>query len=361
MHGARKPPSSTVPFPPANGVWPPSGQVKFSAPLSVVNMRMVFSSRPSSLSFFITAPTMSSSCAMPASEIDQPFSDVRIASYFRRKVRDDVHARGVEPHEEGLIIRLGLVDELQRVIEDLVVNGFHAIWVERPAIFDFLLADLAPARLNRWVVVIGGPAVEHIARADLLFEGLRIIAMRGVFHRVEVVQVTEELVEAVQRRQILVEIAEVVLAELARGVSHRLESGRDGRRFVGHADLRPGLPDGRQARTNGKLAGDEVRAAGGAAGLRVVVGEAHAFGREAVEVRRAARHDSLVIGADIEPADIVGHDGDNVRCVLGGHAVPFSRSIGERSSLKIAGRRLFWVGRASLPPRRGPLLGRAKD
>ena len=65
--GTRKPPSSTVPLPPANGVWPPSGQVKFSAPLSVVKTTMVLSSRPSSLSCFITAPTMSSSCAMPAS------------------------------------------------------------------------------------------------------------------------------------------------------------------------------------------------------------------------------------------------------------------------------------------------------
>ncbi len=35
--GTRKPPSSAVPLPPANGVWPPSGHVKFSAPLSVVN------------------------------------------------------------------------------------------------------------------------------------------------------------------------------------------------------------------------------------------------------------------------------------------------------------------------------------
>jgi hypothetical protein len=30
IHGTRKPPSRMVPFPPANGVWPPSGQVKFS-------------------------------------------------------------------------------------------------------------------------------------------------------------------------------------------------------------------------------------------------------------------------------------------------------------------------------------------
>ena len=61
------PPSSTVPLPPANGVWPPSGQVKFSAPLSVVKTRIVSSATPRSSSFFITEPTMSSSWAMPAS------------------------------------------------------------------------------------------------------------------------------------------------------------------------------------------------------------------------------------------------------------------------------------------------------
>ena len=49
---------------------------------------------------------------------------------------------------------------------------------------------------------------------------LRIVRVRGVLHRVEVIQVAEEFVEAVDGRQELVEIAEVVLAELAGGVSH---------------------------------------------------------------------------------------------------------------------------------------------
>ena len=44
--------------------------------------------------------------------------------------------------------------------------------------------------------------------------------MARVFHRVEVIEVAEELVEAVDRGQELVAIAEVVLAELARGVAH---------------------------------------------------------------------------------------------------------------------------------------------
>ena len=65
--GTRKPPSNTVPLLCAKGVCPPSGHVKTSVPLSVVNTTMVLSSTPMSLSFCITSPTSSSSCAMPAS------------------------------------------------------------------------------------------------------------------------------------------------------------------------------------------------------------------------------------------------------------------------------------------------------
>jgi hypothetical protein len=60
------------------------------------------------------------------------------------------------------------------------------------------------------------------------------------------------------------------------------------------------------------LPGDEVGASGGAACLRVIVGKAHAFGGELVEIGRLARHDALVIGADVEPADIVTHDDEDV-------------------------------------------------
>ena len=44
--------------------------------------------------------------------------------------------------------------------------------------------------------------------------------MAGVFHRVEVIEIAEELVEAVHRRQELVLVAKMVLAELAGGVAH---------------------------------------------------------------------------------------------------------------------------------------------
>ena len=102
-----------------------------------------------------------------------------------------------------------------------------------------------------------------------------------VRHRVEVVQVAEEFVEAVQRRQELVQVAEVVLAELAGRVALRLERGGERAGLGRHADIGAGLADGRQAGAQRDLAGDEVRPARRATRLGVVVGEQHALRRPA--------------------------------------------------------------------------------
>ena len=75
-----------------------------------------------------------------------------------REVRDDVHAGRVEPEEERLAVGLGLVHELERVVEDLVVHGLHPLRIERAGVLDLLLADLAPARLHGRVVRVGRPA-----------------------------------------------------------------------------------------------------------------------------------------------------------------------------------------------------------
>src|SRR5262249_41799706 len=65
--GARMPPSQVFIFEPLNGVVPPSGYVKVSAPLSVVKTTSVLSSCPMSSSFLKTRPMLSSICFMPAS------------------------------------------------------------------------------------------------------------------------------------------------------------------------------------------------------------------------------------------------------------------------------------------------------
>src|SRR5262249_34700171 len=100
--GTRKPPSSAVPFPPANGVLPPSGQVKFSAPLSVEKARIVLFSSPLSLKYFMTEPTISSSCAIPASWMLQPFSGVRMLSYFSERCVTTCIRVGLSQRKNGL-------------------------------------------------------------------------------------------------------------------------------------------------------------------------------------------------------------------------------------------------------------------
>ena len=97
-------------------------------------------------------------------------------------------------------------------------------------------------------------AVDHVARADLVLQLLGIIAVAGIFHRVEVIEVAEELVEAVDRGQKLVPVAQVILAELPGGITHCLESCGDRRRFGRHADLSAGLTDGGQSGADGQFA-----------------------------------------------------------------------------------------------------------
>ena len=66
----------------------------------------------------------------------------------------------------------------------------------------------------------------------------RVVPLLGLLLGVEVVEVAEELVEAVDRRQELVLVAEVVLAELAGRVAVRLEQLGDRRVLLLEADRR---------------------------------------------------------------------------------------------------------------------------
>ncbi len=84
--------------------------------------------------------------------------------------------------------------------------------------------------------------MDHVAGADGVQQILRIVGVRRVFHRVQVIQVAEELVEAVDGGQKLVAVAEVVLAELAGGVAQRLECGGDRAGLRRQTHLGPAWP-----------------------------------------------------------------------------------------------------------------------
>jgi hypothetical protein len=195
------------------------------------------------------------------------------------RVRDEVHVRRVEPDEPWLLgFRLPL-DEVLRGLDELVVASLHAFSVQRARVLDLLLADLAPARHHGLVVLVRGPRMNHTARAELLAESriLRIVRLLGVFFGIQVIEVAEELVEAVIRGQHVVQVAQVVRAELARRVTLLLEQRRDLDDLLRHADRRGRDTDLRKARAADALAADERRAAGRAALLAVRVREQHAF------------------------------------------------------------------------------------
>ena len=71
------------------------------------------------------------------------------------------------------------------------------------------------------------------------------------------VQVAEKLVEAVVAGQEFVLVAQVILAELAGGVTQRLEQFRDGGVLCLQADIRPGQANFQQTGAQGVLAGDK--------------------------------------------------------------------------------------------------------
>src|SRR6266536_4547445 len=136
--------------------------------------------------------------------------------------------------------------------------------------------------------------------------------MCRIFHCVEVVEVAKKFVETVDSGQELIEIAEMVLAELAGGVALRFERGSDSASLSWYADFGTSLADRGHACANRKLTHDEVRASRRATGLGVIVGEQHAFLGKPVEVRRPPGHHATMVGADVPHADIIAHDKDDV-------------------------------------------------
>ena len=156
---------------------------------------------------------------------------------------------------------------------------------------------------------------DHPARAELLLErrALRVVGVLRLLLGVQVVEVAEELLEAVVGRQHLVAVAEVVLAELAGDVAERAEQPGDRRVLDLHALGRAGQADLGQPGADRRLAGDEGGAAGGAALLAVPVGEERALLGDAVDVGRAVAHHAVVVGADVELADVVAPDDQDVR------------------------------------------------
>src|SRR5262245_47971498 len=119
-----------------------------------------------------------------------------------------MHARRVEPDEERPVGARLAADEILGRAEELLVNRRHARDIQRAGILDLAVRR----RLDD-------------AAWPILFLEIRILRVEvalGLLLGVEVVEIAEELIKAVLGRQMLVAIAEMVLAELAGGVALRL-------------------------------------------------------------------------------------------------------------------------------------------
>ena len=230
-------------------------------------------------------------------------------------MRDHVHARGVEVTEPRHVL-LGLaLHEVEGGGQELLVHRLHPLPGQRAGVLDRLLANLPEHRIDGRIVLVRRLALEDAAGAEFGLElrVLGVVDILGLFLGVEVIQIPEELIEAMHRRQVFVAIAKMVLAELAGRVTEALEHLRDGHVFgldpqggARHANLG-------QARADRLLARDKSRTASGAALLAIEVREHRALAGDAIHVRRPITHDAVVVTAQIEPSNVVGHDEENVR------------------------------------------------
>jgi hypothetical protein len=199
-----------------------------------------------------------------------------------------------------------VLDEIDCGVAEFAVTGFHPLLGERAGVLDALGA------------VAVGPGVQHTAGPELLAELriLRVVRQFRFLFGVEVIQVAEELVEAVHRGQVLVAVTEVVLAELPSGVALRLEPRRDRRVLRLQAQRRPGQTHLGQAGAVRVLASDERRSSCGAALLRVIVGEQHPFGGDAVDVGGPVSHQPVAVATEVALTDVVAPDDQDIRFIV---------------------------------------------
>ncbi len=236
-------------------------------------------------------------------------------------MREHVHAGRVEVAEPRRAF-LGLaIHEIERGVEEFLIHRLHALTVERAGVFNGLLADPAELRIDRRIILVGRLALEHAAGTVALAElrVLRVVLVLRLFLRVEVVEVAEELIEAVHRRQVLVAVPQMVLAELAGRVAESLHELPDGGILETQPQSRPRHADLGKPGADGRLPGNEGSATGGAALLPVEVREQRPLPGDAVDVGRAVAHHPEVVCTDVKPADVIGHDEENIWLLAARH------------------------------------------
>ena len=133
----------------------------------------------------------------------------RHALRFGLEVGENMHPGRIEPDEERLLGVMRPVHEIERSAEEFLVRRLHALFRQGAGVLAFLLAPRPKARIVAGSLGVGRDAFHHAARAEarLEFRVLRIVRVLRLFLGVEVIEVAEELVEAVHGRQEFVAVA----------------------------------------------------------------------------------------------------------------------------------------------------------
>ncbi|MNX32731.1 hypothetical protein D3C86_629430 [compost metagenome] len=215
-------------------------------------------------------------------------------------VREQVHARGVHPQEERLVVLAVLVQVVQRRAHRFVVDGLHALGGQGAGVLDLAVGR----RLDH--------ATRHIGLDDGVLGVLGEVRAFGLFFGVQVVKVAEEHVKTVFGGQVFIAVAQVVLAELGGVVALAFQGLGDGDVAVLQAHGGAGNAHLGQTGAARRLAGNEGGASGRATVFGVVVGEDRAFVGDPVDIRCAVSHDAPGVGADVRLPDVIAEDHQDV-------------------------------------------------
>ena len=126
-----------------------------------------------------------------------------------------MHVSRVEPDKKWLVGILSIANKAFGFDQHFIVDRFHALFGQRSCVFNPLSA------------VAVCPAVQHSARTKPLPK-LREVLGFGIVRKfwfllsVQVIEVAEEFIKAMQGWQVFIAIAKVVFAKLPGAIAQRL-------------------------------------------------------------------------------------------------------------------------------------------
>src|SRR5664279_939813 len=130
------------------------------------------------------------------------------------------------------------------------------------------------------------------------------------------VEVSEKFIESVYGREEFVQVTQMVFSELSRGITLCFQRSSQCAGLCRKAHISTSLTYRGHSCAKRQFTSNKICATSGTTCFSVIVGETHSARRQLVQVGRFARHDALVITAQIEPAYIVAHDNDNIGFLL---------------------------------------------